>query len=504
MIMKESEPVLLRGCGRTRPPQHMSTHVGMNQVTRQNVSPLPSVSHSEFLTCLKDKIAQLSRSETFISTPNEALSDGPTEKTKLEATKDSGLLSLCLSELSDAEISAYRETGKEPEEIALEGHETSAAKDEAIYAPAHEEPVQEPDLSCWSPELPTDANSEPLGQNRNTTSQSALPYTRETEHNPLTNCNFDMESQEEGLSLTAEDEEQGRESVAASRSEDVLGFLGNEGARSIPVILEEAPMLVSADGQKTSNVPHVDDAEYLHAFLTRAKAKKAARGPSSPEKLVPVPPSPMTRSRAALAQLSTNSPSPKKAKKSQSNVDFSETNVGETAPESKASSPFRRSGRTRLPRPQRGPVTAPTATPSTIPLRRSNGTEFVFLQRADAQEIALTTRTNTKRNKGEAVMPKMKLQALLEESPKSPSKSPRKSANKKEVSWNDELAYFGAEQEKMVVQQREEQDTESQPKTRKIRRLGAANGTPAPKKVMAESTVEMGTPLPKRRGKARS
>jgi hypothetical protein len=235
-----------------------------------------------------------------------------------------------------------------------------------------------------------------------------------------------------------------------------------------------------------------EDTDYLHAFLTRAKAKKAARG-ASPQKVDRVPPSPMTRSRAALVPLSTNSPSPKKTNKHELDT----TDESEVLDTNRAGSPYRRSGRTRLPRPQK----APTVTPSTIPVRRSNGTEFVFLQSTDIAQVALATRSNTKRNKGEAVMPKMKLQALSQ-AQKSPSKSP-KTRKGKEVSWKEEPTYFGMQADD-AEEAGERRKAEDKPRARKIRRLGAANGTPAPKKMMAEDAMDVRTPVLRKRGKVKA
>jgi hypothetical protein len=259
---------------------------------------------------------------------------------------------------------------------------------------------------------------------------------------------------------------------------------GSPLRHNLPTQAQEPP-------SKAPGVAQDEDTDFLHAFLTRAKAKKAARE-ASPQKVDRVPPSPMTRSRAALVPLSTNSPSLRKANKYQLEATY-ESEVVET---NKTGSPCRRSGRTRLPRPQK----APAVTPSTIPVRRSNGTEFVFLQSTDTAQVALATRANTKRNKGEAVMPKMKLHALTQ-AQKSPSKSPKQRKGK-EVSWKDEPTYFGMKAEE-VEEAGEKRDADDKQRERKTRRLGGANGTPAPKKMMPEVAMEVRTPVPRKRGKVR-
>jgi hypothetical protein len=237
-----------------------------------------------------------------------------------------------------------------------------------------------------------------------------------------------------------------------------------------------------------------EDTDYLHAFLTRAKAKRAARE-ASPQKVERISHSPMTRSRAALVPLSTNSASPKKTNKHDLDTNYE----SEGLDINKEGSPCRRSGRTRVNRTEK----PPKVTPSTIPVRRSKGTEFIFLQSNDTAQVALTTRTNTKRNKGEAVMPKIKLQALSQaQKSKSPSKSP-KVRKGKEVSWKDEPTYFGVDVDD-VEGTGEERKEGDKPRARKLRRPGAVNGTPAPKKTVAEDGSYVRTPVSRKRGKVKS
>ena len=301
-----------------------------------------------------------------------------------------------------------------------------------------------------------------------------------------------------------EDKAQKLELDSAATPEDIpastIDLAENMGKENVqPANMSQQHPLVPPNDYllKPSNLVHDEDTDYLHAFLTRAKAKKAARE-ASPEKVDSTAPSPLTRSRAALMPLSPNKQSPTKSQANLASVD--PLQASEELDETKTSSPCRRSGRTRLPRPQK----APAVNPSTIPVRRSNGTEFVFLQRTDAQQIALATRSNTRRNKGEAVMPKVKLQALSERQ-KSPSKSPvKKRKGSKEVSWNDQPSYLGPQTDEKPEEDAKEQPKEVKPKARKLRRLGAGNGTPAPRRVMAEEDMDLTLPLPKRRGKVKS
>ncbi|GKZ38116.1 hypothetical protein AbraIFM66950_010086 [Aspergillus brasiliensis] len=198
-----------------------------------------------------------------------------------------------------------------------------------------------------------------------------------------------------------------------------------------------------------------EDTELLNNFLSKAKAKREAKAAAmaapEPEKseaeVSVVVASPTPPARRALEDLDTNSPSPQKPQPSPTKE------KDEASPQ--PSSP-RRSTRPRTARSSNllTTITAAAAVRNTLSLRRAKGTEFVFLQRTEAQELALTTRRNTRLNKGNALAPKFVLQGLTRKSPESGKKAgtapctdgdttgdlserPHKTA-KKHVSWNDE------------------------------------------------------------------
>lgn len=200
-----------------------------------------------------------------------------------------------------------------------------------------------------------------------------------------------------------------------------------------------------------------EDAELLNNFLTKARAKRAAKAVMAQEnveeekvtKKEEVPDMPTPRSRRALEELDTNSPSPSPQKvrlpspKKPENPPASPirkeivyNDEEQTGDEKQQSSPVtRRSTRVRVP-----PQTTTTAIRNTLSLRRAKGTEFVFLQRSEAQELALATRKNTRQNKGSAVFPKYVLKNLAQkQGPKEGSPNPAPSANKKgnRVCWNN-------------------------------------------------------------------
>ncbi|KAJ5762223.1 uncharacterized protein N7511_005605 [Penicillium nucicola] len=199
-----------------------------------------------------------------------------------------------------------------------------------------------------------------------------------------------------------------------------------------------------------------EDAELLNDFLSRAKAKRAAKAAQTDVEVTEESSSPeepeiecsTPRSRRALEELTTNSPSPIKLQISPSKFDFARAEAQdevvkglqeETAPASPA---CRRSTRAKA------PSTSVPAVRNTIALRRAKGTEFIFLQRTEAQEVALATKRNTRLNKGKSVFPQVALEALAQQSEeleaddkhvRSDHKGPSsRSTKRKQVSWNEE------------------------------------------------------------------
>ncbi|KAK2782212.1 hypothetical protein FQN52_005115 [Onygenales sp. PD_12] len=235
-------------------------------------------------------------------------------------------------------------------------------------------------------------------------------------------------------------------------------------------VVEEATPLAIASGRRLPRLEG-DDEELLSNFLSRAQAKRAAarsaisnKDPESTnwEELAR---SPTPRARRVLEDLDKNSPSsprqvsPSKLRQTPASpspkpslpLEEDEQEKREETEEDqqpRAATPYRRSTRKPISKPQR----QPPAVPNTIPVRRSNGTEFVFLQRSEEQQLALTTRANTRRNKADAQLPHLVLQAMQAKEFKtantlgesnisscSPKKSPRKRIRiVKKVTWNEE------------------------------------------------------------------
>lgn len=236
-----------------------------------------------------------------------------------------------------------------------------------------------------------------------------------------------------------------------------------------------------------------DDTEFLQGFLSRAQAKKAAKAaivPGQWEEPMRTFSGTITRSQKSLsADNQSVVPANKHRGSRKILVNENEKPMTESTSEIQATSP-RRSSRCRVLKPT---TKIAPAVPSTIPVRRSNGTEFVFLQKDEVQRLALTTRRNTQRNKGEAVHPTCRLLELKNppqeaersersERSRSTSQSPRKRAKKtdKQVQWDNQLAYF---QERQRAREKEES---SKSGTKKVRRLG----TPATKRRMEKMALK--------------
>ncbi|KAJ5206070.1 hypothetical protein N7472_002518 [Penicillium cf. griseofulvum] len=226
-----------------------------------------------------------------------------------------------------------------------------------------------------------------------------------------------------------------------------------------------------------------EDAELLNDFLFRANAKRAAKATNpedsksmemsssleeSPEVESSTPP------RRVLEELTTNSPSPVKLRILPSKYDVKCDGAGdqediipkeikeEQAPPSPGN---RRSTRAKS-----------SSTPSmrnTISLRRAKGTEFVFLQRTETQQVAMATKRNTRLNKGKSVTPMVALEALAQQSSVEelqPGNSRNESSNRKDtgsreltkprkqVSWNEERMVEYEEYREPIYDQEDEEE----------------------------------------------
>ena len=230
-----------------------------------------------------------------------------------------------------------------------------------------------------------------------------------------------------------------------------------------------------------------DDTLMLKDFLSRMQARKSAFAePTSMPASPPESPSHKRSHRQALQSLDTNSPSPTKTSGPDDEPDsplrafggdeYGKEDLGKPIPETASQ---RRSARTRL-------VTPAKSTPSLIPLRRAGGTDPIILKKSANQELSIATRANTRRNKGRARLPKVMLPELAEkmghdatDQKEESMVRPQRSAFKI-VHWDEEKL---VQYQEATAALGEENEVKRIPKIRRLRGLGATNGTPAPNKV---------------------
>ncbi|KAL4881967.1 hypothetical protein BJY04DRAFT_187754 [Aspergillus karnatakaensis] len=193
-----------------------------------------------------------------------------------------------------------------------------------------------------------------------------------------------------------------------------------------------------------------EDTELLNNFLSKAKAKREAKAAAAAETATAIAPDSEdveepqqqvfveipTPERRVLEALDANTSSPQKSPSKDERDEKTEAND--------SGSPVTR----RSTRVKRAATTGTLRT--TLSLRRATGTEFIFLQRTEAQKLALETKRNTKNNKGDASMPKYKLAGLAKQPPDTSKalddniRRPDKPI--KYVSWNeDRLVEFEGE-----------------------------------------------------------
>lgn len=281
-------------------------------------------------------------------------------------------------------------------------------------------------------------------------------------------------------------------------SESIATAELDEATKTVVLVneLTDLPKTKAQSGARFS-----DDTNMLKDFLNRAQARKAAQQPilSAPDAPIAQPsprrsPRKTHRSHKGNASTARNlrdvpnrlGTPPEKVKIDALDSDDADELNGEPTS-------CRRSARTRLSAPY---VKAPPGVPSFIPVRRADGTDPVILQKSQAQELAIVTRANTRRNKGQSKPPLLALQDFPAETLELASAAKQGSGHAKSVGWAEELVCY---QDGKAVAEAALEGTGA--RVRRLKGLGAVNGTPAPKRTMA--VVSNCTPAPKRRGKGK-
>ena len=285
-----------------------------------------------------------------------------------------------------------------------------------------------------------------------------------------------------------------QEMVAMDKANEVLAKTElDDISQATEAIREQTPNQKTRSGARFS-----DDTSMLKDFLNRAQARKAAQKPllSAPDAPIPQN-SPRRSPRKMHGSQDGQGSSPQKPRNignrpntppSKPKPEAFDSDDGEEHNAEPAS--CRRSTR-RLPAPSK----ALPGAPSFIPVRRADGGDPVVLQKSQAQELAVTTRANTRRNKGQSKPPLLALQDLASESIDLATTAKR-GEKAKSVGWAERLAsYRDANGESDEIEER-------RPKVRRLRGLGAVNnGTPTAKRTTAVVSTPNGTTAAKRRGK---
>ncbi len=221
-----------------------------------------------------------------------------------------------------------------------------------------------------------------------------------------------------------------------------------------------------------------DDTTMLQDFLDRANARKAAKCAGI---------SPEESPRRALAAVDNNRSPPKKGQ------DLATTEVVDKGGE--RFTPYRRSGRVRASAPRKVLL----GTPSMIPVRRTGGSEPVVIQPSPTKELMMTTRTNTRRNKGSSKPANLRIREL--------AKGPRGvdivakegKVGAKKVAWDPKLVYYSEGPE---ARPKEEIMNTTKSKVQKVKGLGTANGlSGAAKAGRSAASYRAATPGHKRKGR---
>ena len=267
----------------------------------------------------------------------------------------------------------------------------------------------------------------------------------------------------------------------------------------------QSPQMKTRSGARFS-----DDTNMLKDFLSRAQARKLSKevtlAPASNARAEAAAAaiSPRRSQRNALATLDSNSPLPHKPREVGSHPGTPpnkpkavEVHGEDNNEATRRGSPVRRSSRKRLP----APVKTATGAPSFIPVRRADGTDPVVLQKSVAQELALITQSNTRRNKGQAKPPAVILKSLPVELVEDGSKGGHALRSCKTVGWDQKLVYYQDGTEALV--EVESKMEEKGPKARRLRGLGSGNGTPAPKRKTADMVSSNRMAGSKRAGRVR-
>ena len=250
--------------------------------------------------------------------------------------------------------------------------------------------------------------------------------------------------------------------------------------RSVSAPPEEPQM-----SPRRSAKPRVsDDTALLQAFLNRAAQNKSTRRLSASKReslsnrrdsdtVRQALASPAKPEILALATLDPNSPSPKKSMAVLEDSKLAENDTAMVSSPKSGSGDAEISQERTTRRSHRDKRRVERAVPlahTRISLR--GNTDPVVLRRSEAQELATTTRANTRKNKGGSVMPTLRLTKLIvEEAPIEQTQEIEEDTSEKvarpgvrNVKWDETLAYYQEAAPEPEVQLFELGDSNTAPK----------------------------------------
>ncbi|KAM0693388.1 hypothetical protein Q7P36_006642 [Cladosporium allicinum] len=227
-----------------------------------------------------------------------------------------------------------------------------------------------------------------------------------------------------------------------------------------------------------------DDTALLQAFLNRAAQNKSTRRLSASKReslsnrrdsdtVRQALASPAKPEILALATLDPNSPSPKKSMAVPEDSKLAENDTAAVGSPKSSSGDAEISQERTTRRSHRDKRRVERAVPlahTRISLR--GNTDPVILKRSEAQELATTTRANTRKNKGGSVMPTLRLTKLIvEEAPIETVQEIEEDTSEKiarpgvrNVKWDETLAYYQEAVSEPEVQLFELGDSNTAPK----------------------------------------
>lgn len=468
-------------------------HAAVKPIKTSSLADAISKESQPSLTIGCDQTLEESADRPILATSANPSADNSTlnHRNSLEDVASGERKQICMGGMSPTKVHHQRNSS---EQIILGCPETSQQIESVANGESLPIDSSEDDSSASGSESNSagdDTHDEP---SRRTSSLLAETCEPSLYHGPSKNESFEL--QRDVSIQPAKDEEAVTDDRKPNTNGDDADIKETETEENSETTREQ----IEGPGRRTRSVTRFsDDTSMLKDFVNRVQARKAAKDVQIPI-YVAAPMTSLRRSpRKALAEVDKNSPSPQKPHDlaNRPGTPPRDGKLGTIDPDDLddiAAEPTtcRRSTRTRL----FAPPTTAAGAPSCIPVRRADGEGIVPLLKSQAQELAIITRANTKRNKGQSKPPKVMLETLAADAPEDAIDGPR-GREVAAVGWDETLVYFQDRSEW------KEGQAEKRPKVRRMRKLGTTNGTPARKRLVAETDSSNGASAARGRSKSK-